>query len=185
MWDEIAGEWVALDSTVSPSTNTICASVNHFTPFAILAHSRPAFFVTSDLIIDPEAVEMGEDVVISVSVANTGDLTGSYEVSLKVDEVVVVAEDVTLPGGASQKVSFTITENAAGKHTVSLDRLTGEFTVRALSVSPTMPAPLLPAPVSSAAGPINWWLIGGIIAAGVIITGVVVWLVIIRRRASE
>jgi len=184
MWDEIAGEWVALDSTVSPVTNTICASVNHFTPFAILAYTRPASFVTSDLIITPEAVETGEDVIISVSVANTGDLTDSYEVSLKIDEVVVATEDITLVGGASQTVSFTVTKNIAGTYTVGVDNLTGEFTVKALPVSPTMPASLLPTPASSAAESINWWLIGGLIAAGVII-GVLAWLVIIRRRASE
>jgi len=39
MWDEEAGEWVELPCTVDPVTNTITASVSHFTTFAIIARA--------------------------------------------------------------------------------------------------------------------------------------------------
>jgi len=41
-YDEEAGEWVELPCVVDPVTNTITASVSHFTVFAIIAHAVPA-----------------------------------------------------------------------------------------------------------------------------------------------
>ncbi len=116
MWDEGAGEWVNLDSIVDPETNTITAEVSHFTAFTVLAYTRPAAFVASDLSISPAEVDIGETVTISVLVTNIGDLTGSYEVSLKVDNVVVATKEITLAGGASQKVTFTTTKDVAGTY---------------------------------------------------------------------
>ncbi len=40
-WDEDVGEWVSLECTVDPATNTITASVSHFTAFAITAYVPP------------------------------------------------------------------------------------------------------------------------------------------------
>ena len=78
----------------------------------------------------------------------------------------VATEDVTLAGGASQPVVFSTAREVAGTYTVTIDSLSETFEVKAL-----------PPPVK----PINWWLIGGIIA-GVIIIGLVIWQVITRRR---
>ena len=130
----------------------------------------PAAFAASDLSITPDVVGIGEEVTISVLITNTGDLSGSYEATLKIDNVVVATKKVTLVGGASQKVTFTTDKDVAGTYAVTVDGLSGTFEVKA--------APLLPPPPPK---PINWWLIGGIIA-GVIIIGVVVWQVIARRR---
>jgi len=185
MWDEMAGEWANLNSTVYPATNTICAPVSHFTPFTILAYTRPASFVTSDLTIAPEVLEIGGTVTISMLVTNTGNLTDSYGVSLKIDNVVAATEEVTLAGGASQTVTFTVAEDAAGTYTISIDGLAGSFVVKAVPAPPPTPTPSPPpTPVPSPAEPVNWWLIGGIIAAGTTIIGVVVWLAVIRRRAG-
>jgi len=184
LWDEADDEWVSLDSTVYPATNTICASVSHFTPFAVLAYTRPASFVTSVLSISPTEVDIGETVTISVSIANTGDLAGSYKVTFKINNVVVSAKHVTLAGGASQKVTFTTSKNVAGTYTVNVNGLAGSFVVKAAPAPPTTPAPTPTplAPTPPPPTPINWWLIGGIIAA-VIIIGVVVSLVVTRRKA--
>jgi hypothetical protein len=174
MWDEVDSEWVNLESTVDLATHTICASASHFTPFATLAYTRPAFFVTSDLTIAPEVVDIGDNVTISVSIANTGDLAGSHEVILKLDNVEVATEDITLAAGASETVTFTISEDTDGTYAVNIDGLADTFVVN------PAPTPSEPTPTQ----PINWVLIGGIIAACVvvIIIGVAVFLVS-RRRA--
>ena len=171
MWDEEAGEWVNLDSTVNPATNTICVSLSHLTPFTVLAYTRPASFITSNLNITPEEVDIGETVTISVSVGNTGDLIDSYEVTLKIGDLVVATEDVTLAGGASQTATFTVVEDVAGTYTVNVNSLTGVFMVKAAppspSPSPPPPSPSPPPPPSPLpppAEPINWWFIGGMIA---------------------
>jgi PGF-pre-PGF domain-containing protein len=127
----------------------------------------PAAFTTSALTISPGEVDIGQDVTISVMVANTGELSGSYEVALKLDGVVVDTKHVTLAGGASEQVTFTTAKDAAGTYTVNINGLSGTFTVKA-PVAPVKPGP-------------NWWLIGGIIVA-VIIIAAAVWLVLKRRR---
>ena len=80
----------------------------------------------------------------------------------------VATRDVTLAGGASQKVTFITVKDVAGTYQVEVDGLTESFTVK-----PPPPEP---------PKPINWWLIGGIIA-GVIIIGVTISLVVRRREA--
>ncbi len=135
--------------------------------FTVKTAPVPAAFTLSSLTISPTEVDMGEEITISVLITNTGDLTGSYEATLKIDNVVVATKEVTLVGGASQRVTFTTAKDIAGTYTVTVDGLSGTFEVK---VPPLPPKP------------INWWLIGGIIA-GVIIIGVVVWQVVVRRRA--
>ena len=126
----------------------------------------PANFVASNLSITPAEVDIGQQVTISVVITNIGDLTGSYEIALKINNVVVTTKDVTLAGGASQLIAFTTARDVAGTYTVTIDSLSGTFEVK---------TPLPPVK------PINWWLIGGIIA-GVIIIGLVIWQVVTRRR---
>jgi len=121
----------------------------------------PAEFVTSNLSIAPAAVDIGKTVTITVLVTNTGDLTGSYQVTLEIDNVVVATKDVALDSGASQMATFTTSKDVAGTYKVKVNGLSGTFTVKA--------PPVLPKPI-------NWWLIGGIIA-GVIVIGVVIMLV--------
>ena len=267
MWDEAAGEWVNLASTVDPVSHTITAKVSHFTAFTVVAYTRPAAFTASALTISPTEVDAGETVTISANVANTGDLAGSYKVTLKIDGKVVATKEVTLAGGASQRVTFTTAKDEAGTYTVNVEGLSGSFTVMAppappppppapaaftasaLTISPTevdigqsVTISVLVANTGELAGsyevtlkidgkvvatkevtlaggasqkvtfttakdeagtyavnveglsgsftvkappappPINWWLIGGIIAACIII-GVIVWQVLVRRRA--
>jgi len=117
----------------------------------------PAAFTISALAISPAEVNIGEDVTISALVTNTGDLTGTYEVTLKIDDVVVDTESVTLAGGASEKVTFTTSKGVAATYNVNLNGLPGTFVVKAGQ---------------------NWWLIGGIIAA---IVAALVYLFIRRR----
>lgn len=145
---------------------------------------QPATFTTTDLTVTPDEVDIGANVTISVSVANTGDLAGSHRVTLKIDNVVVSTKYVALAGGARQKVTFTTSKDVDGTYTVNVDGLAGTFVVKAapLPLLPPSPSPAPPAPLPPLPTPINWWLIGGIIAA-VIIIGVVVSLVVIRRRA--
>jgi len=173
VWDGLASEWVSLNSTVYTATHTICAPASHFTPFTTLAYTRPALFITSDLTIVPEEVEIGEAVTIGVSVANTGDLTGSHKVTLKIDNVEITATDITLDGGASRNVTFNISEDTDGTYTVDVDGVAGTFVVK--------PAPTPPPPPPTTK-PTNWVLIGGILAGCAVVIGGVIFLAT-RRRA--
>jgi len=83
-------------------------------------------------------------------------------------------KSVTVAAGGSQSVSFSVTREDAGTYSVVVDGLSGSFTV-VEAVAPPGP------PTEEVPKPINWPLIGGIIAA-VIVVGLVIFFVL-RRRA--
>jgi len=127
----------------------------------------PAAFTTSNLIITPAEINAGDEVTISTLVTNTGDLSGTYQVTLKIDAIVVGTSQVTLDGGASEMVTFTTTRDVAGTYSVTIDGLTGTLKVKEAAIPPSPEA-------------IRWWRIAIIITAVTI--AIVVPLVIRRRR---
>lgn len=209
-WD--GTNWINLEGpfTRDLENNTISAPISHFTEFTIIAYTQPAVFTTSSLTPSPAVIETGQDMTISVTVTNTGDLASSYELTLEIDNKVIATEEITLAGHASEKVNFPIiADYAPGSYMININGLSGILTIT--EAAPTPPAPAstpappvtLPAPpvtppappvtpvtppapptVPSPAPPvtpINWWLIGGIIVAVILIT-VVVWLRVARHR---
>jgi len=200
-WDEDNGEWVVLeDITVNPVTNTISASISHFTGFTVMASTRPAAFTASDLTITPTEVDIAQSVTISATITNTGDLAGSHDVTLKIKGKAVSTKKITLAGQASEKVTFTTVQGAPGTYTANLDGLSGAFTVKPAPTEPVVikqppappppapapaPAPPAPAPPPPAPAPVpevNVWLLVIIAVAAIIIVGAVVWFFGFRRE---
>jgi len=186
-YDEVAGEWVELPSTVDPLTHTITASVSHFTTFAIIAPPAPpppapAAFSVTNLSVKPLEVQPEEAVTIAVSVANTGGTEGSYTVVLKINGVKEAEESVTVAAGGSQDVSFTLSKEDAGSYSVAVDGLSASFTVVApVAVAPTPPEEEA-TPTLAPEEELNWPMIGGIIGAVVVIL-VIVFVARRRTRA--
>jgi hypothetical protein len=127
----------------------------------------PAKFEVSNLAISPTQAGLDQEITFSVNVANAGGTSGKYSLELKVDGTTKSTKQVAIAAGASQKVNFTTTGDAAGKHQVEVAGLNGEFEV------------------TKAAQPsqINWWLIGGIIAAVILSLGI--WMLMRWRRFSS
>ncbi len=108
----------------------------------------------------PTKVGIGETVTIGVMVANTGDLDGTYTVTLKINNAVVDSKQVTVAGGGRERVTFTTSKDTAGTYTIIAGSLSQMFTV--VSATP------------EEAGPGNfkevyWWLGGGIFASAVLL----------------
>ncbi|MBI4303543.1 MAG: helix-turn-helix domain-containing protein [Chloroflexi bacterium] len=137
-YDSAVGKWVNLTSTVDTASRTISAKISHFTAFTVVAYTRPAAFTVSSLTVMPSEVGIGEAVGVSVTITNTGDLKDTYKVVLKVNDTVAESRDITLAGGASEKVSFLTQKNAAGVYNVDVNGQTGKFTVKA---GPVLPKP--------------------------------------------
>jgi subtilase family serine protease len=133
---------------------------------------KPAAFIVSDLAISPDRVNVGETVRITVTVTNVGETGGSHEVVFMIDGKKVFSTEVTLAGGESREASFATVAEAPGTYSVTVDGLTGTFTVE--TVPPVKP-PVKPV--------VNWPLIIGIVA-GVVIIAVAIWLIIRRRRGA-
>lgn len=202
-YDEDAGRWVELDAAdidVDPATNTITCSISHFTYFAVLVRVAPASFEVSGLQISPTEADVAEKVNISVTVANTGDLAGSYEVVLKINGQVVSYKKVSVAGGDSEQVTFTTVQGKAGSYSVSIDGLSGKFTIKAPPIEPVVitstvpsvtapaveyPAPTAPAPPVVPApipAPTPWLaIILSLVVTG-IVAGILVWYYGFRRE---
>jgi len=210
-YDYTSGEWITLQNiTVDPLTHTITGQTNHFTPFTVLAFTEPANFAVSDLVISPAEIYAGETSTVSVTVTNTGDLSGTYSVVLKVDGVVLETEQVTLEGHDSRTVDFSVSSNTPGTFTIGIGSLSGVLNVieptptpapaqtqepsptQEITPSPTQtatPSPTTtpaqtttpaPSPAVTESGT-NWGMIGGIIG-GVIVIAVVLGFWITHRR---
>jgi hypothetical protein len=136
--------------------------------FTVEEKPAPAAFSITNLSIQPTQVQPKEVVTITVLVSNTGGTEGSYTVVLKINGVKEAEKTVALDAGKSQEVSFSITREKAGSYSVTVDGLSGSFTVA--EVPPVKPL-------------INWPLTGGIIAA-VVVVGLIVFFLLRRRRAT-
>lgn len=122
----------------------------------------PAAFEMSQLSVLPTEVNAGETVTISAVVTNTGQVEGSYTVTLKINGAVEATQAVTLTGGQTTTVTFEVARDVAGTYQVDVSGLTGSFAVKA---------------------PLPWWLwlIVGLVAAAII--GVVISWQLRRSRA--
>jgi hypothetical protein len=159
-YDEASGEWIKLDSVVNTEANTITAKISRLNDLAVFGYGveapPPAAFQISSLGISPTEVEIGEAVDITILVANTGGQSGSYQVILKINGVAETAQEVILDAGASKRVSFTTSKEAAGSYSADVNGVTGAFEVKQKPAPPFVPTPTKPN---------RWWLISAIIAA--------------------
>lgn len=195
-YDEDAEKWIQLDAediTIDPDNNTISAKISHFTYFSVMIYSAPAAFTVSDLAVTPEEVEIAQSASVSAVVSNTGDVAGSYKVTLKVNSVTVATKMVTLAGHTSETVTFTVIQGVPGSYKVNVDGLSATLTVKPAPVKKVVippavpsvtvppveypapaapPPPTMPAPVPQ---PIPWPAIIISLVIAIIVAGVIVW----------
>lgn len=89
----------------------------------------PAAFEVSNLNVTPNDVSAGDSVTVSVTVTNVGGQTGSYSIPFSVNQTIEETKSVTLKGGESTIVDFTVTKEALGTYNVKVDDLSTKFTV--------------------------------------------------------
>ena len=99
------------------------------TMFSCSPKPEPANFYVSELTITPNKVVIGHPVNIDILVTNKGDLRGTYEITLFVDNIFEEKKEVTLDGNSKQKVSFTVYKTLAKFYSVNIGGQTGAFTM--------------------------------------------------------
>lgn len=127
----------------------------------------PASFTVSDLKVSPTSVKPGEQVIITVTVANSGGAEGSYNAVLKINDVDEAQKQVTLGPKGKQEITFTASQETIGNYSVAIGGESSSFKVSA--------------PGQAARSNWSWLLIGGI-AAGILLI-VFIIIVLLRRRA--
>ena len=94
------------------------------------AEPLPGEFEVSNLMVSPSSVMEGGTVTITATVTNTGETEVTGTVTLALNGFVEDTESVTLPGGNSTTVTFTVTKDP-GDYSVTIPgtTLTGTFSV--------------------------------------------------------
>jgi len=95
----------------------------------------PAAFTFTELVMSPVDVALNAKVNVSVTVKNTGEQSGTYSAELKLDGVIEETKTGTLAGGASTTVTFKVSSQTEGTHTVQVGTQTGSFTVKGPGIS--------------------------------------------------
>jgi hypothetical protein len=90
---------------------------------------KPAGFTLSNLVISPTQAVAGWPVSIMCDVTNTGDTEGCCPVNLKVNDVQVESKEVTVAGGVTQTVAFSLVKDIGGTYNVLIGDLSGTLTV--------------------------------------------------------
>lgn len=90
----------------------------------------PGDIIAQYLVLEPNIVELGANVTLSVTVTNTGQQQGTYHLAVKIDGTVVKTQDVILAGGESRTLALTFTAPVLdGVYHVSVSDLYRELDV--------------------------------------------------------
>jgi transcriptional regulator with XRE-family HTH domain len=140
-WDGTG--WVDLPGPFQIDTvnHTISTNLLHFTLYTVLEHVAPAAFTASGLTVSPSSINVGESSVVAITISNAGDLSGDYDVLLKLNDVLTETRTVTVAGHSSQVVSFSVSGDTAGVFTLNVAGLTGTLTINALPAPTTTLSP--------------------------------------------
>lgn len=95
----------------------------------VLSLTPPAEFQISNLEVYPNDVEIGEEVTVSVKVANIGGQAGSFTLYFAVNQTTVDTKTVTLEKDTSTTVEFKIAKQTSGTYIVEVAGQVSQFTV--------------------------------------------------------
>ena len=124
-------KWITLEGCIVDKVkNTVTVPISHFTFFNVIAHTAIAHFEISGMSINPDEVYPDESVTVKVTITNTGGLTGSYDVTLKMNNLALQTQKVTLGGGESQMISFTVIPDKSGEYTIDVNGLSSSIKVK-------------------------------------------------------
>ncbi len=129
---------VTTTTSTSTSTSTPApAQTTTATPATTTSTGTPApaptpsyAFMATDLAVSPQTVKAGENVTVSLRLANGATAENSEAVVLKVNDVNESQQVVTLSPGKSQVVNFEVAKATPGTYNVGVEGLTSSFQVQ-------------------------------------------------------
>ena len=92
---------------------------------------KPASFMVQDLKVDPAEAISGNNVTISATLSNTGDINGKYNATLYVNDVKENTIEYAVDAASSLPIEFTIIAKDEGEYQVQIADLTSNFKVKA------------------------------------------------------
>ncbi len=89
----------------------------------------PPAFAVAPLEIDPSPAKLGDDVVLTTSVENTGDLSGTFDGALLVGGEELMKQPVEIAPGRTKDVTYDLTADAAGEYELQLGDAAAAFVI--------------------------------------------------------
>ncbi|PVX24125.1 MAG: hypothetical protein CW691_08545 [Candidatus Bathyarchaeum sp.] len=165
-----------MPASIDTDTNTMALSLfaNQWEISYTFPLTPPAQFQISNLKVQPAEAKAGTEVAVSVTVTNIGGQTGSYTLSLAVNQTVETTRTVTLDKDASTTATFSLTKQTLGTYNVEIGGLVTQFTVSEQSSSDT------PSNPSSNAVPIEY-----LVAAAAAVAVIVVVFLFFRKKSAN
>lgn len=171
-YDEELEEWVGFDSVVDIENKIVTASVGHFSTFAVvapIASPAPADIIIDNLDISPSPAGLGEEIQISITLANVGGSAIDYDVVLKINNATEAVEQVTMAPSTEETVRFVVTKDVAQSYRVDVNGLIGWFRVSESSSTDSSSS----TSSSTTETAVNWSFVGTIIVIIIVVSAVV------------
>jgi hypothetical protein len=125
--------------------------------------------------VSPSEASPGEEITISVQVANNGAMEDTCAVNLKINNAATETQNVTVAAGGQQNVTFTTKKEAPGKYSVDVNGIAGSFTINDNSKATAAP--------QGQTGQNTWLLVIGAVAVAVAVAVVIrVWF---RKKRAQ
>jgi hypothetical protein len=186
--------WVPLPSTLDTVNKKVTALITHFSFFGLFATVsqptqtlppvivqtaaptqtptlKPASFLVSELYITPTEVSSNQVVKLNITTLNNGDVSGSFDIKVMINNSLYTTRTITIPGNSSDSSTVSLNAGPAGDYSVSIGSRKGSFTVKASptptatalvvlspTITPTQPTPATLAPAVESKGglPVLW-----------------------------
>lgn len=137
-WDDRIEEWVAFENPiVDTEKNTASVSFYESGIYTILAPVSPPVFDIRDIQIFPTNVAPGDEVNLRCRVTNTGTVAGYYELVFKLNGSTQEVKRISLAGGESREITFSVIRNSPGTYNVEINGLTGSYQISASELPAT------------------------------------------------
>jgi len=104
-------------------------SIGNKSAVVTVDEALPAAFKISDLNINMDQANPGDEVVITARISNAGGSQGNYIAELKINGTTEQSEKLTMPPGVNYNLVFKVTRSDPGTYTINLGDLTGKLTV--------------------------------------------------------
>lgn len=93
------------------------------------AGQKPAEFEVGPITYSPAVVTVGDSVILTTTISNTGEMAGTYAAVLLVNGQEAGRQDIPVSPGNSQAVTFQVSETAAGNYSLSIGNSSTVLTV--------------------------------------------------------
>lgn len=120
------GEIEGTEDTLTPVSPSVWTTVYLYKEQIL---PEPANIVYKSLSVDPENLEIGEEVTITLTLENTGDLEGDEQVMLYINDELAATWLVNVGGKETEIETLTYSPDAGGSYTVKSSTLEESFSV--------------------------------------------------------